>query len=90
MSTPDSATRRSSRAASPGRRAAGGARSTADTATVRVDRVACSAHGVCASLLPRQIRLDEWGYPIVDSPTAPAGDARTAVTMCPAQALYLA
>ncbi len=57
---------------------------------LRVDRVACTAHGVCASLLPRQVRLDEWGYPIVTDPTVDLTDGETAVKMCPAQALYLA
>jgi ferredoxin len=60
------------------------------TAQLRVDRVACTAHGVCASLLPRQVRLDEWGYPILDDPAVDPLDGQTAVTMCPAQALYLA
>ncbi len=57
---------------------------------LRVDRVACTAHGVCASLLPRQVRLDEWGYPILTQPFVDEADGETAVRMCPAQALYLA
>ena len=57
---------------------------------LRVDRVACTAHGVCASLLPRQVRLDEWGYPIVTNPSVDPEEGATAVTMCPARALYLA
>ena len=46
-----------------------------------------------AQLLPRRVRLDEWGYPIVDDPhLAPddAPDAATAVRLCPARALYTA
>ncbi len=58
--------------------------------TLRVDRVACSAHGVCASLLPEHVRLDEWGYPIVTEPALDEQDARLAVTLCPARALWVA
>ncbi|MFC8503770.1 ferredoxin [Pedococcus sp. NPDC057267] len=60
-------------------------------AELRVDRVACSGHGICASLLPRTIELDEWGYPVL----APGGghddpsDVEAAVRLCPARALYL-
>jgi ferredoxin len=58
---------------------------------LRVDRVACSGHGICASLLPRTVELDEWGYPVL----APGGghddpaDVEAAVRLCPARALYL-
>jgi ferredoxin len=31
--------------------------------TLTVDRIACTGHGVCASLLPEHVALDEWGYP---------------------------
>jgi ferredoxin len=41
------------------------ASSPTDRPALRVDRVACSGHGVCASLLPGSVRLDEWGYPVV-------------------------
>lgn len=56
---------------------------------IAVDRVACTGHGACSSLLPRQVRLDEWGYPIVDDDQVTAAEARAAVTLCPARALYL-
>ncbi len=56
---------------------------------LRVDRVACTAHGVCASLLPHHITLDEWGYPIVIDPRVDPDAARTAVKLCPARALYV-
>ena len=59
-----------------------------EESTLAVDRIACSGHGVCAQLL-RQVRLDEWGYPIVDDPAVPLADARTAIRHCPARALYL-
>ncbi|GAW50980.1 MULTISPECIES: ferredoxin [unclassified Nocardioides] len=54
---------------------------------VAVDRVACTGHGVCAALLPRQITLDEWGYPIVAAADDPAVDVEAAVRLCPARAL---
>lgn len=60
-----------------------------DLARVRVDRPACTAHGVCASLLPDSIELDEWGYPIVVDPVVDGWDGQTAVTMCPSRALFL-
>ena len=31
--------------------------------TLTVDRIACTGHGVCASLLPEHVALDEWAYP---------------------------
>ncbi len=40
---------------------------------LRVNPIACEAHGMCAELLPERRRLDEWGYPIVDDrPLPPA------------------
>ena len=39
---------------------------------LRVNPIACEAHGLCAELFPR-ITLDEWGYPIVDpTPITPS------------------
>ncbi len=63
------------------------------SAQLRVNRVACSGHGVCAELLPELVALDEWGYPVIADaavPTRLARDARRAVTDCPALALRLA
>jgi ferredoxin len=59
---------------------------------VRVNPIACEAHGMCAELLPERISLDEWGYPIVDSePLTPAvlDHARRAAQACPTFALLL-
>ena len=59
---------------------------------LRVNPIACSGHGVCAELLPELIELDPWGYPILLSPTVPAGvmdHARRAVDACPTMALLL-
>lgn len=57
-----------------------------------VDPIACTGHGACAELFPERIRLDDWGYPMLDD--APVGDellvhARRAVAACPALALRL-
>ncbi|GAB3434365.1 hypothetical protein GCM10027517_02340 [Phycicoccus ginsengisoli] len=58
---------------------------------LRVDRVACSGHGICASLLPRTVAIDEWGYPLVAAGPVrdDAADVEAAVRLCPARALYL-
>jgi len=59
---------------------------------LRVNPILCTGHGLCAELLPEQITLDEWGYPILsDRPIPPPLRklARRAVTDCPALALML-
>jgi ferredoxin len=59
---------------------------------IRVNPIACQAHGMCAELLPERISLDEWGYPIVDErplPPALVGHARRAAQACPTFALLL-
>ena len=40
-------------------------------ATLRVNPIMCEAHGLCAELLPELIRLDDWGYPIIDESEVP-------------------
>ncbi|WP_134661452.1 MULTISPECIES: ferredoxin [unclassified Amycolatopsis] len=60
---------------------------------LRVDPIACRAHGICAELLPELIDLDEWGYPILVDRPVPGpvlSDARQAVAACPTLALRLA
>jgi ferredoxin len=60
--------------------------------SLRVNPIACEGHGLCAGLFPERIRLDEWGYPIIDGtpiPKALEGYARRAVAACPALALRL-
>jgi ferredoxin len=64
----------------------------AEPARLRVDPISCHAHGLCAELLPELVRLDEWGYPIVDDPAVPPSiraQARAAVAACPTLALRL-
>jgi ferredoxin len=59
---------------------------------IDIDPIACDAHGLCAELLPELITLDEWGYPVIDSPEVPPGLeslARRAVIVCPTLALRL-
>ena len=62
------------------------------TVGIRVDPIACEAHGLCAELLPELITLDEWGYPIVDDrplPPALVAHARRAAAACPRLAIRL-
>ena len=57
-----------------------------------VDMIKCDGHGICAELFPECIRLDDWGYPIVDGRDIPhelLSHARRAVTACPSLALRL-
>jgi ferredoxin len=59
---------------------------------LRVDPVACRGHGVCADLFPEWIRLDDWGFPMIDPDTVPGdrlAQARWAADNCPALALKL-
>ena len=59
---------------------------------LRVNPIACTAHGLCAELLPEVIELDPWGYPILLSPTVPddvMDYARRAVDACPTLALLM-
>ncbi|MGN6244366.1 MAG: ferredoxin [Motilibacteraceae bacterium] len=62
------------------------------TRRVRVDWIACQGRGLCVELLPERIRLDEWGYPVLDD--AGIGEAllqhaRAAARACPTRALRL-
>jgi ferredoxin len=59
---------------------------------LRVNPILCTGHGLCAELLPEQIDLDEWGYPLLSDAPVPKGLrplARRAVNDCPALALML-
>jgi ferredoxin len=62
------------------------------TYRLRVNPIACTAHGMCAELLPELIELDPWGYPILLSlviPPSVMDHARRAVDACPTMALLL-
>lgn len=59
---------------------------------LRVNPIACDGHGLCAELLPELIRLDDWGYPILEEQDVPPkleAHARRAVDVCPTLALAL-
>jgi ferredoxin len=62
------------------------------SARLGVDPIMCEGHGLCAELLPELIRLDDWGYPIIEVETVPPqllGLARRAANACPTLALLL-
>lgn len=57
-----------------------------------VDPIGCTAHGLCAELMPEIIRLDDWGYPIIKDEPVPErllDLARRTVTACPTLALRI-
>jgi ferredoxin len=59
---------------------------------LKVNPIACEAHGMCAEVLPEWISLDEWGYPIVDERPLPAeltAMAKRAAEACPTFALLV-
>jgi ferredoxin len=59
---------------------------------LRLNPIACEAHGMCAELLPERITLDEWGYPLLDDGPLPRSElehARRAAQACPTLALRL-
>jgi ferredoxin len=59
---------------------------------LRLNPIACEAHGLCAELFPERISLDEWGYPVIDDEPIPAElveHARRAADACPTMALLL-
>jgi ferredoxin len=54
--------------------------------------VTCDGSGVCAELLPELVRLDPWGFPIIERGPVPPSlidHARRTVTGCPRMALFL-
>ncbi len=59
---------------------------------LRINPIACDAHGVCADLFPEFITLDPWGFPVITTEPVPdelISHARRAVTACPTLALRL-
>ena len=58
---------------------------------LRVNPIQCVAHGLCGELLPEAIRLDDWGYPIIEGELTAelVVHARRAAAACPTLALLL-
>lgn len=59
---------------------------------IAVNPITCDGHGLCAELLPEMIRLDDWGYPVIDpKPVPPYLEPllRRAVSACPTLALLV-
>jgi ferredoxin len=57
-----------------------------------LDPIRCTGHRVCAELLPENIGLDEWGYPVLSGGEIPEQllrQARQAAATCPTRALRL-
>jgi ferredoxin len=60
---------------------------------LRVNPIACEAHGLCVQLIPELVAADPWGYPIIRPGPVPLrllSLARRAVADCPTLALRLA
>jgi ferredoxin len=60
--------------------------------TLHIDWTRCDGHGLCHTLLPDSVGLDEWGFPIISARSVAAADTaavRRAVAACPALALRL-
>jgi ferredoxin len=66
-------------------RALGIARPT--SGALAIDRIACTGHGICAHILPEQIVLDDWGYPVLGDAEPDPALATEAIKLCPAAAL---
>jgi ferredoxin len=67
-------------------------RARSSRSSLRVNPIACEAHGLCIELLPELIRSDPWGYPLIRP--GPVPDqllplAKRAVAACPTLALLL-
>jgi ferredoxin len=59
---------------------------------LQVDPIKCDAHAICAELFPERIRLDSWGFPIIDGRPLSGRMlqlAQKAVADCPVGALRL-
>jgi ferredoxin len=59
---------------------------------LKVNPVACQAHGMCIELLPELIAADPWGYPLITPGPVPEELlplAQRAVNACPTLALLL-
>ncbi|MCU0264535.1 MAG: ferredoxin [Actinomycetia bacterium] len=62
-----------------------------DGVVLAVDWTRCKGHGLCAELLPEDLDLDDWGFPIVAGrvPQRRVHLAERASAACPVMALRL-
>jgi len=66
-----------------------------DQFVLRIDPILCDGFGHCHELAPELVRVDEWGYPIIDGRPTPLNElgivksARLAIRGCPRQALAI-
>jgi ferredoxin len=63
-----------------------------DESTIRIDWKSCDGRGLCAELVPELIKLDEWGYPIVQPGAVPKplmGHVKRAAAACPTLAVHV-
>lgn len=56
------------------------------SARVVVDWTRCDGHGLCASLLPDLIGVDDWGFPVLPDALSEQ-QARRVARVCPVLAL---
>jgi ferredoxin len=59
---------------------------------VRINPIACDAHGMCVELLPELFRFDDWSYPIVEIALVPdelERIAQIAADACPTLAIVI-
>ena len=59
---------------------------------LRVNPIQCVAHGLCAEMLPEAVRIDDWGYPILEDGALPpdlVALPRRGADACPTLALLL-
>jgi ferredoxin len=69
-----------------------GRRNRSQPRELKVNPVACQAHGMCIELLPELISADPWGYPLIAPGPVPEELlplAQRAVNTCPTLALLL-
>ena len=62
------------------------------TRRILVDPIKCDGRGLCAELMPDRIKLDDWGFPIIDPKPLSRSelrDAKRAVQLCPVLALRI-
>jgi ferredoxin len=60
---------------------------------IRIDPVKCEGFGPCNDVIPEVIKLDEWGYALVEGggevPPGLEDKAREAVVTCPVHAVMV-